>query len=373
MPQFGADSAQNRKRNLCNVLWVSVIIAVVLLINWNTSRINVSATGLGSSKAQSAISKGGVTVLPDGGTVRTAAAEQGDNQCVSTYKTDTPTAQCQPFCNVKFKKFHCMWCKCRACDFCPKGGEAIEEAAKDAPPPMNPPPPPPPDEASFSNPEGVPEPELEPLDADGSLPNVNASVNASVAALPATNGSVAALPATNATIDTALAATAAALAKLASSAPTALAAPNASGALTAGTASVLPAAPSGNATPAVPLNASQTAERPITALSATGEATTPIVSTTAAASVPTTASATTAGATTASTSAATTTAAGEAPLLTQPVADGAAQPDEAHKLAAAELAELHGMKQEDSYAEMGGAKQEDEVAEEAKPLAAAVV
>lgn len=71
----------------------------------------------------------------------TAVALQGASQCVSTFKTDTPNAQCQAFCSVKFKKFHCAWCKCRACDFCPKGGAAIEEAARDAPPPFSPPPP----------------------------------------------------------------------------------------------------------------------------------------------------------------------------------------------------------------------------------------
>ena len=34
------------------------------------------------------------------------------------------------------------WCKCRLCDFCPKGNEAVVEAGKDAPPPSSPPPPP---------------------------------------------------------------------------------------------------------------------------------------------------------------------------------------------------------------------------------------
>ena len=122
-----------------------MIIAVVLLINSNSSRGTMRAsTSLGSARTQGAVSSMGYSNLAAGGRLTTAAAQQGSSQCVSTYKVppDTPTAQCQAFCKVNFKKFHCMWCKCRACEFCPKGAEAIEEAAKDSSPP-------PPPDASF--------------------------------------------------------------------------------------------------------------------------------------------------------------------------------------------------------------------------------
>lgn len=150
-----------------------VVIGIALLISWNSSRLQVASTGLGGAKTRNNIAKGGYARFASGGSVTTAAALQGANQCVSKFKTDTANAQCQPFCSDKFKKFHCAWCKCvalncleigpraclmirciltylsayccerrcRACDFCPKGGEAIEEAAKDAPPPFSPPPP----------------------------------------------------------------------------------------------------------------------------------------------------------------------------------------------------------------------------------------
>lgn len=117
-----------------------MVIGAVMLVNWNASRMRMQTTGFASAKAQDNIASKGFAQFASGGSVTTAAAQQGASQCVSTYKTDTPNAQCQAFCNVKFKKFHCMWCKCRACDFCPKGGEAIEEAAKAAPPPFSPPP-----------------------------------------------------------------------------------------------------------------------------------------------------------------------------------------------------------------------------------------
>jgi hypothetical protein len=144
---------QRRSRNL---LWAGAVAALVLFINWNTSHLDVSTSGITNSRTQQAISARGFSVLPQGGSVRTATAEQGNNQCISTYKTDAATAQCQAFCSTKFKKFHCMWCKCRACAFCPKGGEAIEEASKDAPPPETPPPeapqsPPPPPQSKAAS------------------------------------------------------------------------------------------------------------------------------------------------------------------------------------------------------------------------------
>jgi len=97
--------------------------------------MRVVSSGLGGSRTQEYISRGGAARFAMGGGVVTAAAQQGASQCVSAHKSDTPTAQCQAFCSEKFRKFHCGWCKCRLCDFCPKGGEAIEEAAKDEPPP----------------------------------------------------------------------------------------------------------------------------------------------------------------------------------------------------------------------------------------------
>lgn len=113
-PESGS---QRIKRSLP---WVLLVIVVYLFINFNSSRMRMNSPAK--------------TVA--------AATLQGADQCVSTYKSDTTTAQCQPFCNAKHKKFHCAWCKCRLCDFCPKGNEAVVEAGKDAPPPSSPPPPP---------------------------------------------------------------------------------------------------------------------------------------------------------------------------------------------------------------------------------------
>ena len=117
----------------CPRFRVSTIVVIALLINLNVSRLTSRTAGLGNSRTQRMLSKVGTANLASGGRVTTAAAQQGDSQCVSQHKTDTPTAQCQTFCNVQYKKFHCAWCKCRACEFCPKGGEAIEEASKPAP------------------------------------------------------------------------------------------------------------------------------------------------------------------------------------------------------------------------------------------------
>jgi len=121
-PAFGGESGSQKLKRV--LPWVLLVMGVAVLVNWNASRMRAQTAGLGGAKMQT----------------MTAVAQQGGSQCVSAIKSDTPTAQCQGFCNAKFKKFHCAWCKCRACDFCPKGGEAIEEAAKAAPPPFSPPP-----------------------------------------------------------------------------------------------------------------------------------------------------------------------------------------------------------------------------------------
>lgn len=115
-----------------------MVVGVVLLINWNASRMRIH-TGFGGARTQDNLSSKGYVQFTSGGSITTATAQQGASQCVSAYKTDTHTAQCQTFCNSKFRRFHCLWCKCRACDFCPKGGEAIEEATKAGPPPSPPP------------------------------------------------------------------------------------------------------------------------------------------------------------------------------------------------------------------------------------------
>ena len=109
----GRGAAGGRKPVKQIIIWTGIICVIALLINWNVSRLQTTAkSGRG------------------GGSVQSAVSVQGDSQCISPHKGDTPTAVCQAFCNEKFLKFHCNWCKCRACSFCPKGGEAIEEAAK---------------------------------------------------------------------------------------------------------------------------------------------------------------------------------------------------------------------------------------------------
>jgi len=155
--------------------WIALVLGVVLLINYNATRMQVRGSGLGSARTAGAIAAKGYTTLASGGRLSTAAALQGSSQCVSTYKVppDTPTAMCQAFCNIKFKKFHCMWCKCRACDFCAKGLEAIAEAARDAPPPS------PPSEASFVHQDLDPLPppaELSLDNATGLVPSANQSI-----------------------------------------------------------------------------------------------------------------------------------------------------------------------------------------------------
>ena len=115
------------------VIWMAVICGLAFVINANVSRLQSRTAGLSSTSTQNQLASKGTVTLPSGVKVSTAVGSQGDTQCVSQHKADTPTAQCQAFCNQKFMKFHCMWCKCRACDFCPKGGEAIEEAAKATP------------------------------------------------------------------------------------------------------------------------------------------------------------------------------------------------------------------------------------------------
>jgi hypothetical protein len=66
-----------------------------------------------STTTQKKLAAKGSAPLVGGGKVITSLATQGDSVCVSPHKTDVATAQCQSFCNAKFKKFHCNWCKCR--------------------------------------------------------------------------------------------------------------------------------------------------------------------------------------------------------------------------------------------------------------------
>lgn len=178
-PTLPGDNGSRVKRNIG---LIAVIVGVVMLINYNASHLQVQSSALGGARTQQAISGRGFTQLPQGGIVTTAVAQQGENQCVSTYKTDTPTAQCQSFCSEKFKKFHCTWCKCRACLFCPKGGDAIELAAKDYPPPASPPPP---ADASSASDQAASD-----LDGDASLLSpsdasaVGSTANASTSMLP---------------------------------------------------------------------------------------------------------------------------------------------------------------------------------------------
>ena len=38
--------------------------------------------------------------------------------CTSSFKGDSTSAKCFPFCQAKYAKFHCERCKCRSCAFC---------------------------------------------------------------------------------------------------------------------------------------------------------------------------------------------------------------------------------------------------------------
>ena len=230
------------------------VVAITLLINWNTSRMRVQATGLGGSKAQDGIASKGYVQFASGGRVMTAAAQQGASQCSSTYKTDTPTAQCQTFCNIKHKKFHCMWCKCRMCDFCAKGTEAIEEAAKAAPPPS-----PPPQPASPPLTLAAATAELEPEGADDSYEAAADDTNSSLSS----DSSLSSIGVPLSSADAAVGATPVAA--------TAAAAPNASVAAEAGATSAVSTA-----------GGSSTASASVVAANASAPTTTTTASTTLA-------------------------------------------------------------------------------------------
>ena len=68
----------------------------------------------------------------------TAASKQGSRHCSSQHANDAPTAECQAFCADQFRKFHCLWCKCRACTFCPREDDKLALIEE-----LHPPPPPP--------------------------------------------------------------------------------------------------------------------------------------------------------------------------------------------------------------------------------------
>ena len=89
--------------------------------------------GLSSTSTQNQLASKGTVTLPSGVKCRRRVGSQGGHAVRLAHKADTPTAQCQAFCNQSSVEVPSMWCKCRACDFCPKGGEAIEEAAKATP------------------------------------------------------------------------------------------------------------------------------------------------------------------------------------------------------------------------------------------------
>ena len=83
-PADAAAFASQRLRR--NVGMAFCFIAILLLINWNAKNLSTPSTGLGigNSKAQASISRKGFVRLPSGATVRTASADQGDNQCISS-------------------------------------------------------------------------------------------------------------------------------------------------------------------------------------------------------------------------------------------------------------------------------------------------
>ena len=87
-------AAGGRKPVKTIIIWTGVICVIALMINWNVSRLQTTAKG----------SRGGASV-------QSSVSAQGDSQCISPHKGDTPTAVCQAFCSEKFKKFHCVWCK----------------------------------------------------------------------------------------------------------------------------------------------------------------------------------------------------------------------------------------------------------------------
>lgn len=139
MAQPGNANAKPRRSFRQIACAVGAIVALIILINWNVSQLQMSSS-LSSPSTQSMLANTGKVELLSGAKVQTAVALQGDAQCVSQYKSDSSTATCQGFCSAKFKKFHCAWCKCRACAFCPRGGEAIEGAEQLS---LHSPPPPP--------------------------------------------------------------------------------------------------------------------------------------------------------------------------------------------------------------------------------------
>ena len=102
------EAQQQQRKARCNVCMCLGVIAVLLLIDWNASRLNIASIGVGGgARTRNALAARGYSQLPLGGSITTATAQQGSSQCISTNKNDAPTAQCQSFCAPKFKRSHC--------------------------------------------------------------------------------------------------------------------------------------------------------------------------------------------------------------------------------------------------------------------------
>eukprot|EP00965_Chrysotila_dentata_P259823 6213692-Pleurochrysis_carterae.AAC.2 len=110
------------------LLGTAGVCATILVLNMRVGQAPPKTSTADTGK-QAPAPAGQMLAVNRGGFV-TSTQAKGQSACVSQHKADSPTADCQAFCNVKFKKFHCNWCKCRACNFCPKGDDAIIEASE---------------------------------------------------------------------------------------------------------------------------------------------------------------------------------------------------------------------------------------------------
>eukprot|EP00312_Isochrysidales_sp_CCMP1244_P026613 CAMPEP_0202800200 /NCGR_PEP_ID=MMETSP1388-20130828/100010_1 /ASSEMBLY_ACC=CAM_ASM_000864 /TAXON_ID=37098 /ORGANISM="Isochrysis sp, Strain CCMP1244" /LENGTH=123 /DNA_ID=CAMNT_0049470177 /DNA_START=16 /DNA_END=383 /DNA_ORIENTATION=+ len=99
-------------------------------------RINAQSTELSNTATRAIATFGRATATRD--MMTTAASKQGSRHCSSQHANDAPTAECQAFCADQFRKFHCLWCKCRACTFCPREDDKLALIEE-----LHPPPPPP--------------------------------------------------------------------------------------------------------------------------------------------------------------------------------------------------------------------------------------
>ena len=75
-----------------------------------------------SASTQSKLLSTGTIELDSGSTIQTSVARQGNAQCVSQYRADSPTAECQEFCSRQYKTCAALEPECPPARAHTKGG-----------------------------------------------------------------------------------------------------------------------------------------------------------------------------------------------------------------------------------------------------------